>query len=424
MPPINNGFGGPSTIGYNGSINLSSSNTFLRFPEEAVHYLHDPYPSFQSVLPNRDPSIANGQSTTYVAPDHSKLPYMQNWNLGFQIALPAHSVLEINYVGNKGTNLPLGGFDNLNALPASLLSMGNILNSPWTPASGIPQPFPGFNGQVQQAIRPYPQYINISQPFPYFGTSLYNALQAQWTRHYRSGFSYLFAYTWSKALGLGSDSSIDGATPIDPFNRGLDRSIARYHIPHFFKATWIYELPIGPGKLIPLSGVANTILGGWQLTGIHQIRSGDALTISTSGLNNPFGAVYPDLVPGQEIVINSDAPVNFRGFAGGIPYLNRAAFANPPVHPGGNNIIMRPGTLGPVLPNVRGPMRRTEDLGLQKIFRFGEAARFELRATALNAFNRTGRGNPITNITDPNFGQIIGTQLGGRVVELAARIEF
>jgi hypothetical protein len=69
-------------------------------------------------------------------------------------------------------------------------------------------------------------------------------------------------------------------------------------------------------------------------------------------------------------------------------------------------------------------MRRTEDLGMQKNFRFGEAARFELRATALNAFNRTGRGNPITNITDPNFGQIIGTQLGGRIVELAARIEF
>ena len=424
MPPINNGFGGPSTIGYNGSISLSSSNTPLRFAEEPVTYLQNPYPSFSAALPNRNPSIANGLDTTYMGRDHSQLPYTQNWNIGFQFALPANTVFEVNYVGNKGTNLPLPGFDNLNALPVSLLSTGNILGSPWTAASGVPQPFPGFSGTVAQALRPYPQFITISQPYPFFGTSTYNALQAQATRHFRSGFSYLFAYTWSKAVGLGSDSAIDGATPIDPFNRKLDRSIAGYHIPHFFKATWIFELPIGPNRAIPLSGVANTLLGGWQLTGIHQIRSGDALSISTSGFINPFGAVYPDLVAGQDIVVNSDAPISFRGFAGGTPYLNRAAFANPPVHPGGNNIITRPGTLGPVLPNIRGPLVRTEDLGLQKIFRFAEKSSFELRATAINAFNRAGRGNPITNITDPNFGQITGQRFGGRRVELAARIEF
>jgi hypothetical protein len=288
----------------------------------------------------------------------------------------------------------------------------------------VPQPFPGFTGTVAQALRPYPQFTTINQPFPYFGTSLYNSLQTQVTRHFRSGFAYLFAYTWSKALGYGSDSAIDGFTSIDPFNRRLDRSITAFHIPHFFKATWIYELPIGPGKAVPLSGIANTLLGGWQLTGNHQIRSGDALTISTSGVNNPFGAVFPDLVSGQEIIINGDAPMNFRALGPATPYLNRAAFANPPVHPGGNNIIMRPGTLGPVLPNVRGPMVIGEDLGIQKIFRFAEAARFELRATAVNAFNRVGRGNPVTNITDPNFGQIIGTRWGGRVVELAGRFEF
>jgi hypothetical protein len=332
--------------------------------------------------------------------------------------------LEVNYVANKGTNLPLGGFNNLNALPTDMLSMGNILNEPWSPASGIPQPFPGFSGTVVQALRPYPQFTGISMPYPNFGNSSYHSGQAQLTRHFRSGFSYLLAYTWSKAIGYGSDSAIDGFTPVDQFNRGLDRTIAAYHIPHFFKATWIYELPIGPDKLIPLRGIANTLFGGWQLTGIHQIRSGDALSISTGGVSNPFGAVYPDLVPGVPIVVNDDAPISFRGFAGGTPYLNRAAFANPPVHPGGRNIITRPGTLGAVLPNVRGPMYRTEDLGLQKTFRFAEEKSFELRGTFLNAFNRPGRGNPITNITDPNFGQITGQQRGGRNIELAARFTF
>lgn len=424
MPPINNGFGGPSTIGYNGSISVSSSNTSLRFAEDPVQYLSTPYPSFNSTLPNRNPSIANGLGITFVGKDHNHLPYTQNWNLGFQFALPASTVLEVNYVANKGTHLPLPGLDTLNAVPVSLLSQGDILTRPWTAASGVPQPYPGFSGTVAQALRPFPQFTSIGQPYFNFGSSSYQSGQVQLTRHFSKGLSYLFAYTWSKSIAFGSDSAIDGFTPVDTFNWRLDRSITSYHIPHYFKATWIYELPIGQGKLLPLGGIANTLLGGWQLSGIHQIRSGNALSITTSGLKDPYGAIYPDLVPGQDIVTNSDAPIEFRGRSGGVGYLNRAAFANPPVFPGGQNVIVRPGTIGPVLPNIRGPLIRTEDFSLQKMFRFAETRSFELRGTFLNAFNRVGRGDPITDITDPNFGQITGPGLGGRNVELAARFTF
>ncbi|MDZ7640249.1 MAG: carboxypeptidase regulatory-like domain-containing protein [Bryobacterales bacterium] len=424
MPPTNNGFGGPSRIGYNGAIQVNSANTSIRFAEDTLFNIDNPYPSFQAVLPNRDPSLANGQGTTFVGENHNKLPYTQNWNLGMQFALPSNSVLEVNYVGNKGTNLPIPGFDNLNALPTSLLSLGDSLTRPWTAASGVPQPFPGFSGTLVQALRPFPQYTGISQPYPYFGNSSYHALQAQLTRHFRDGFSYLLAYTWSKSIGYGSDSAIDGQTPVDIFNRGLDRTITGFHIPHFFKGTWIYELPMGPDKLIPLRGIANTLFGGWQLTGVHQIRSGDALSIQAAGVQSPLGAVYPDLVPGVPIVVNSDAAISFRGFAGGTPYLNRAAFDNPPVHPGGQNVVTRPGTLGPILPNIRGPRVWTEDVGIQKIFRFTETRSFELRGTFLNPLNRSGRGNPITNLGDPNFGQITGARFGGRNVELAARVTF
>jgi hypothetical protein len=424
MPPINNGWSWPSNIGYNGSISRTSGNVSLRFAEEPVIYLGDPYPTFTGTLPNRDPAIANGQSMTYIAPDQSRLPYMQNWNLGIQHVLPANTVLEINYVGNKGTHLPARGFDNLNALPASMLSYGDILARPWAPGSAIPQPYPGFAGTNAQALRPFPQFTNITQPYPYFGNSNYNSLQAQVTRHYRNGLAWLGAYTWSKSIGM-SDQAIESETIADIANWRLDRSITSFHYPHFFKATWIYELPIGQGKLLGLSGIANTLLGGWQLTGNHQIRSGDPISISTSGLNNPFGgAVRPDLVSGVPIVINSDAPITFRGAAGGVPYLNRAAFTNPPVHPGGQNVIMRPGTVGPYLPNIRQPHYTYEDLAAQKIFRFNEDRSFELRATFLNPFNRHGRGGLVTNITDPNFGQLTGQQIGGRTIELAARIAF
>jgi hypothetical protein len=245
----------------------------------------------------------------------------------------------------------------------------------------------------------------------------------QVTRHFKDGLSFLGAYTWSKSIGM-ADSAIDSEAVADTFNWRLDRSITGFNVPHFFKLTWIYELPIGPGKAVPLSGVANAILGGWQLTGNHQARAGDTLGIGTGGITSPIGAVRPDYVAGQEIVANSDAPIIFRGASGGTAYLNRDAFTNPPVHAGGRNVIVRPGTLGPLLSNVRGPSYYNEDLGLQKTFRFTEHRTLEIRGTFLNPFNRVGRGNPITNITDPNFGQITGPRFGGRNIELAARVTF
>ena len=424
MPPINNGWGGPSTMGYNGGIAVNSSNTGIRFAEDSLFQIDRPYPSFTATLPNRDPSLANGQDATYIGPNHNKLAYTQNWNAGFQFALPSNTTLEVNYVGNKGTNLPIPGFDNLNALPLSMLSYGDDLTRPWTAASGVPEPFPGFRGTLVQALRPFPQYNTISQPYPYFGNSNYHSGQLQLARRATSGLSYMIAYTWSKAIGYGSDSAIDGSTPVDVFNRGLDRTITSFNIPHFFKGTWIYELPMGPGKLIPMRGIVNSMFGGWQLSGNHQIRSGDALSVSAAGVQSPFGAVYPDLVQGVSIINDSSAPINFRGISGGTAYLNRAAFANPPVFAGGQNVIQRPGTLGPVLPNIRGPLVWTDDLNMQKSFAITESKSFELRGTFINAFNRAGRANPITNLGDPNFGQITGARFGGRIVELAARITF
>jgi len=422
-PTISNGFGFGGTLGYNGSISLSSSNTQLRFAEEPVIFLHDRYPDFTATLPNKNPTLSNGLGINYIAPDSNRLAYVQNWNFGVQYQLPKATVLELNYVGNKGTRLEAGGLDDLNALPASMLSLGNNLGNPWSAASGVPQPFPGFAGSVTQALRPYPQFTGIGQQFANFGTSTYNALQVQVTRHFRDGLSILGAYTWSKAIGL-NDSAIDNETGADLFNRSLERGITGFNIPHFAKLTWIYELPIGPNKLVNVGGIAGKIIGGWQLTGIHQFRSGFPVSIGTGGISNPFGAARADLVLGQQIQQNSNAQISFRGFTGGQTYLNSAAFANPAVHPGGRNVVTQLGTLGQFLPNIRDRHLVTEDLGVYKAFHIDEVRSVELRGTFLNPFNRHGVGGLQTNITSPIFGQFIGQQFGGRNVELSLRIAF
>jgi hypothetical protein len=246
----------------------------------------------------------------------------------------------------------------------------------------------------------------------------------QVTRHWKNDFAILGAYTYSKTIGL-ADNALDSEGVQDQFNRRLERSITNQHYPHYAKVTWIYELPIGPGKALKVGRVAGAFIGGWQVTANHQFRSGSPISISTGGISNPTGStIRPDYVAGQSIVANSSAPINFRGFAGGTPYLNRAAFTNPPVFAGGQNVVMRVGTVGPYLPNIRDRHLVSEDISVQKAFRFTEQRYVELRATFQNPFNRHGIGGLITNITDPNFGQFTGQQVGPRNIELALRIAF
>ena len=65
-----------------------------------------------------------------------------------------------------------------------------------------------------------------------------------------------------------------------------------------------------------------------------------------------------------------------------------------------------------------------EDLGLWKLFHFDEKRTLEVRGVFLNPFNRVGRGDPITDFSNPFFGQITGQQRGGRNIELSTRITF
>jgi len=422
-PTISNGFGFGGTLGFNGNIPVNSNTRPVRFAEEPVIYLHDRFPDLTAVLPNKDPGQANAQGIVYTAPDSSRLPYVQNWNFGFQYRMPGSSVLELNYVGNKGTRLLSYGHDSLNQVPLSELRRGDQLFDPWSAASGVPLPYAGFNGTVLQALRPYPQFTGISQAFPTLGTSNYNALQAQWTRHLRKGLAFLVAYTFSKSIARAGDNALDGESIADVFNRGLERSITSFNYPQFLKVTWIYELPVGPGRAMNIGGLGGKIIGGWSFTGNHFVRSGNPLGIGANLATNPITTARPDRVLDVPIVSNPDAGVSFRGFAGGETYLNRAAFADPPVYPGARNVIQRLGTLGPLLPDVRGPFRHGHDLAVVKNHKFTESISWEFRAVFVNFMNMTLRNDPVTSLASPFFGQITGKG-GARNIELSTRITF
>ena len=196
---------------------------------------------------------------------------------------------------------PGSGYTDYNGLPSSLLAMGDILNDP---VSDHPQfmPFPTFDTSlsVAQALRPYPQYGQVNEQFPYNTNSNYNSLQVTVTKHLTTGsrLSGRVHVLQGDRLHRRERSGAYYTSVQDYFNRKLDRSITEFSTPHQFKLTWVYETPFGKGRHWNL-GWANAVLGGWQFAGIHNYSSGLPIQVTYSGFSIPVGFapnIRPDVV--------------------------------------------------------------------------------------------------------------------------------
>ncbi|MEJ7607930.1 MAG: hypothetical protein WKF37_17095 [Bryobacteraceae bacterium] len=116
--------------------------------------------------------------------------------------------LELTYLGTKGTRLG-NGLVRLNELNPALLALGSLLarpfDSPEAAAAGIQSPYSGFRGSVAQALRPYPQYLDLSNRSSPSGSSTYHAFQTQFSIRAVRGFDLQLAYTFAKTI---SDSDV------------------------------------------------------------------------------------------------------------------------------------------------------------------------------------------------------------------------
>jgi hypothetical protein len=429
-PPIANNWGyGGFTYGYNANVPTLAGTSPTGFVDDPSIYLRNPYPSLPKPLPNTDPSSADYQSVSTTARDANRPGYTQNYNFTIQYQVATSTVVELAYVGNKGTRVwggtPGAGYTDYNGLPASRLSMGDVLSES---VADNPQytPFGGFDRSqtVAQALRPYPQYNQVNEQFPYNSNSNYNSLQVTVTKHLSKSLGFLGAYTFSKAIGY-IDANGPGAyyTSVqDYFNRKLDRSVTEFSTPHQFKLTWVYETPIGKGKRFDFGKTGNALIGGWQLAGIHGYQSGLPIQVSYSGYTIPAGfapGIRPDVLSSNQTVGGAPSKTDF---STPVPYLNPKAFAVQPLTD--NGIPLRVGTAPRFLPNVRGAHQMRETLRASKRFYLGEKTFLGIGATADNPFKRTTRSFLGLDLADQgSFGTLV-QRGGGRTVQLEARIEF
>jgi hypothetical protein len=304
-----------------------------------------------------------------------------------------------------------------------MLSLGDVLRDQVGdhPESKPYASFPDSQS-VSQALRPFPQYTGLNEAYPYYANSNYHSLQVTLRRQFSTGFGFLTAYTWSKAISQGDRLLNFGEGLQDQFNRQLERSPANYHIPHVLRVTWLYELPFGQGKRWGSeSKVWDAIVGGWTLSAIHQYRSGSPVSIGQSGLSTPdgFGSIRPDVINSNLSV--GGAPDDLDFFEG-TPYLNPGAFAVTPRTDDG--VPLRVGTAPRFLTGVRQPHASSESFRITKRFLLYEDVEFEFGAAMTNPFNRHGRGFVTTNISSADFGKLRINGGGQRVIQLEARIAF
>lgn len=409
-------FVGQPTTGFQANM-LAPNTTNGIFP---AHHLDEGFPEeliFEP--PIIDPTIANGTGPIAVASDGLTLPRFQNWSVTYQRELTDNMMLDLSYIGNRGSRLNhhwerMALDANMN--DPGVLGLGTAvlqsdINSPLAQAAGIASPYPGFSGNVAQALRQYPQYQGIIWRGVPLGESQYHALEVVLERRFSDGLQARIGYTYSQLENNGAESAqgdngSNGGVqnPADP----LPWYLSADDVPHVLLTGFTWQVP-GPE-----SGLAGAVFGGWNLAGILRYESGRPLNIT---MDNDLGGLLfnsqkrPNRVSGAEPVA---ATGDFDHDTDN--YFNRDAWADPGALAFGN-APKRDG-------EVRGFPTFSEDINIFKVFRLPNETQLRFEAQVGNLFNRVTYCDPNTNWSSSAFGTVNTQCNTARSAQFGFKFEF
>lgn len=337
---------------------------------------------------------------------HYKDPVVQEWDLTLERDLGQGFALRLGYDGNHGSNLPTD--INLNQLPPNTL---------------------GYSALASSA--PFPQMYAISYQTN-LGFSNYNAGTVSVKKHAGSlvlEASYVFTRDLANTAGAPNNYAAQpnvnefGNTLLsDPQHPGLDYGNVSFARRQRFLATFVYPLPFGKGRKFMSSAnrFTDTLLGGWELSGVWLWQTGPFLTSST--FEDPSGTGY-NLCPCNYNGGRADTVPGVNPYAGQslAAWINPAAFTDP-----GNNI----GRFGDASQgDVVGPGEAVLSASLIKYFQVTERVRLEIGAQVANLTNHPNYQPPFNmNVDAPAFGAITAMQTadsgGPRQIQLTGRVTF
>jgi hypothetical protein len=345
------------------------------------------------------PNLPNNV-TLYIPPD-TPAGAIQNWHMSVQQKLGERMVADLAYVGNRAEHL-------------SLLADINQARPP----------LPGENANATlQARRPIQEFGTISAVLPE-ARSDYRALQARLEYRAPGSLNLLNSFTWSRARDTVSqvleEPNGSSGTPQNVYDIAADFGTSAYDVPLLNVTSVVWQVPVGRGHRFAreLPVVLEGLLGGWQLSGIHTMRSGRTVNLVyntsgptpvTSGLPTFLGGVRlrPDL-SGDPLAAEAQRSID--------NYFNRDAVTLPPATSPFGNAPRNP---------VRGYAFYQLDLRVQKRFplRLRDGGAVELQIEGFNVLNKTNFGAPNGDRSSNAFGTIRST-FPARQLQLAAKIVF
>jgi len=357
-----------------------------------------------------------------------KNAYIQQWNFGVERELPGNILLELAYVGNKGTRL--NRRENSNSAepdgPFATVKLSDIPAKPINPITG--QPF-SEDPLVIADIRPrlrrlVPYAINVWENNAlYFVDNIfqttsgafsnYNAGQLRLEKRASKGLTWIMSYAFSKAIsdatGFTGGSNYDTGNRIQNyFNKKADKGLASIDHRNRLSIASIYELPFGPGKPFLSGGskLVGKMVGGWVLNGIYTYQSGLPLTVKYNG--DVFGSgtdnARPDLVCNPNLDGGSRTVDRF---------FDTSCFkAQTPI---------RYGTAG--RSTVIGPVVNNFDAGIMKNTAITERINTQLRVEFFNFLNHPQWLPPNRFFDQGTFG-VISSAKDPRIIQFGLKILF
>ncbi len=254
-----------------------------------------------------------GQNVSFLNPN-MKSPYSLRWNIGVQQSLTKDLMLEVVYIGNHSVHLPID-YTQLNGLPRSLMSTLPTRD----PAQGyltttVANPFLGLattagtakTVQVNQLLARYPEFPvgdsgsgwngggGILEENLNAGDSYFDSLNVRLQKRLSHGLSVTFNYIHSRL--------IEQTTWLNASDPAPEKRISVIDHPNRFVTAFVYELPIGTGRVLNLrKGIVNTMVGGWNLNTVYTYQTGAPLQWTNGSSTSPGDYVYF----GQPLVLNN-----------------------------------------------------------------------------------------------------------------------
>ena len=376
------------------------ADPFIPVPQPGAFPVNPTIPSPLSPL---SPIVGVPISGIFIDPE-LRTPYIQQYNANVQWEFAKDYLVEVGYVGSKGTKL----LQVITLNQPVYNRAANVFTAPFGTALSTQKNVAGGIQQVQST-----------------SNSNYNSLQITLTKRFSRGLQFLSAYTFAKSQDYYSGGTINElfAVPGDQFNWKSNYGPSDFDRRHRWVTSFVYDLP----KLVSESNSAKVLLNNWQLNGILTLQTG-----------TPFSVV--DIVGNNIIQRANFAP----GFSGNIltsgstqsrlnGFFNTSAFViSRPILAGGNLGTPNNPTFDPNNPFgntprnfLYGPGQKNMDFSVVKFIPITESVRGEFRTEFFNLFNWANFANPNNIIGVPlTFGKITSTSAGPRVIQFAFKLNF